>query len=134
MKALTSTKLRTKLGTMLRRPYARYGLALLLCGACATEEAARETGQPAMRALGEKATVEQGASDESIGREIRRRFELADPAGLGSVIIEVTDGSVTLRGVAPSLKSAWRAEAAAQSTPGTKQVINSILVHQQAGR
>ncbi len=81
-----------------------------------------------MRALGQQATIEEEIRDETIGRAIRRRFELVEPTALSGVIIQVNDGAVTLRGVAPSLEAAWRAEAAARGITGVGQVINQILV------
>lgn len=99
----------------------------LVCGCAGT----RETGntKPKMRALGEDVAVDEGASDESIGREVRRRLELADPSTTAGVIIQVDQSVVTLRGVAPTLKAAWQAEAAARATPGVKEVINDVIVN-----
>ena len=104
-------------------------LGLVTALGCAATDKSATNQHPAMRALGQEATVEKGASDEGIGREIRRRLELADTAGTVGVIVEVNEGNVTLRGVTPSLAVAWQAEAAARATAGVKQVANHILVH-----
>ena len=103
------------------------GLAL----GCA-QPADRSTAEqkPAMRAMGESVTVEDARSDESIGAEIRRRMETGDAAGTSSVIIEVEDGVVTLRGAATNLTAAWHAEALARSVPGVKDIRNRIIIQQ----
>ena len=102
---------------------------ILVCGCAGTDES--EHAKPTMRAMGESAEVEEGASDESIGREIRRRLELADPATTAGVMIVVDQGNVTLQGVAPTMRAAWQAEAAAQATPGVKSVTNDVIVHEE---
>ena len=101
------------------------GLLLSGCANTATDQA---RPKPAMRALGDEVVVSSQASDETIGVEIRRRLGLADAAATAAVIVEVTEGQVLLRGAAPSLAAAWRAEAAARSVPGVKAVRNQIVV------
>lgn len=100
---------------------------------CASPDAPESTTTPRMRALGEIATVESGGSDEAIGREVRRRLVLVDPQMAAAVIVEVSDGVVTLRGTVPNLAAAWKAEAAATSTPGTKVVQNDLIARATAG-
>jgi osmotically-inducible protein OsmY len=92
---------------------------------CAIQEPAEK---PAMRALGQAAQPDPSGSDEAIGTEIRRRLEVADPAMTASVIVEVSQGVVTLRGAAPSATAAWRAEGVASAVPGVREVRNEILV------
>ena len=92
-----------------------------------SQPAPKETASPpAFRALGQTVTVETARSDESIGFEARQRIDLAGPADLAGVIIEVNDGVVTLLGSAPNRPAAWRAEAVARAVPGVKTVINEI--------
>jgi len=100
--------------------------SLLLLVACAQPKSKDSTGQPALRALGEKVTVDETRSDESIGFDIRKRIDMAGPSELLGVIIQVEDGLVTLRGSAPNRQAAWRAEAAARAVAGVKNVINEI--------
>ena len=106
-------------------------LGLVTALGCAATDQSATNQKPAMRALGQEATVQSGGSDETIGREIRRRLELTDPAATAGVIVEVSEANVTLRGVTPSLAAAWQAEAAARATAGVKQVANEIVVHQK---
>ena len=42
----------------------------------------------------------------------------------------LNEGVVVLRGVVPDLATAWRAEALARAVPGTKEVINRLLLQQ----
>ncbi len=102
------------------------GALLVLSAGCAGPT--QQPAKPAMRALGQSAQVAESPSDETIGTEIRRRMQFADPAGTAGVIVEVSDAVVTLRGVVPDLPTAWRAEAQARAVPGTKRVINRLLV------
>jgi osmotically-inducible protein OsmY len=100
------------------------------CGGCASSNAnkgAPTEPQPTLRALGESVQPADTVSNEEIGFEIRRRLN-DDPAMTAGIIVEVDEGRVTLRGTAPKLAAAWRAEAAARSVKGVKQVINQILV------
>jgi osmotically-inducible protein OsmY len=104
-------------------------MVVLLVGCTASRQSMGE--KPAMRALGEAVAVApEQASDESIGAEVRRRLEIADASGTASVIVEVSDGVVTLRGSANGLTGAWRAEAVAHSVPGVKEVRNQIIISQ----
>ena len=80
-----------------------------------------------MRAMGQAAAPEAGGSDEAIGTEIRRRLEIVDPGMTASVIVEVNNGIVTLRGSTATVQNAWRAEGAARAVPGVKDVRNEIL-------
>ena len=77
--------------------------------------------------MGEEVETGDAVSNEEIGFEIRRRLN-NDPAATAGIIVEVDEGRVTLRGVAPNPSAAWRAEAAARSVKGVKQVVNQILV------
>ncbi len=106
--------------------YAAGMTLLLLAGGCAAPN--QRTGAPALRALGQSVKAEESPSDETIGAEIRRRLQSVDPAGTAGVVIEIQDGVVTLRGAVPDIATAWRAEAQARAVPGTKQVINHLLV------
>jgi len=83
--------------------------------------------KPALRAMGESVEAGETVSNEEIGFEIRRRLN-NDPAATAGIIVEVDEGKVILRGRAPNLATAWRAEAAARSVKGVKQVVNQILV------
>lgn len=87
-----------------------------------------DTEKPAMRALGQQATARDAISDEAIGVEARRRLELANPSASGGVIIEVSEGVVTLRGHVPTVAEAWRAEGVVRAVPGVREVRNEILV------
>ena len=105
-------------------------IAAAFCGGCASSNANKETQpepKPALRALGESVEPGDVVSNESIGFEIRRRLN-EDPAATAGIIVEVDEGKVTLRGVAPNPAAAWRAQAAARSVKGVKQVVNQILV------
>ena len=101
---------------------------LILVAVVATGCAEQKTTQPAMRALGQSVKVTEARSDEAIGIDVRQQLDLAGAPLTSSVVIDVSDGVVTLRGSAPSLAAAWRAEAAAHSVKGVKTVINQILV------
>jgi osmotically-inducible protein OsmY len=107
-------------------------VVLVLIGSgCAQQNGGKTTGTspgPALRALGQSVTTEEARSDEAIGLEIRSRLDSAGLNQTSGVIVEISDGVVTLRGVAGSLAAAWRAEAAARGVKGVKQVFNRILV------
>lgn len=77
--------------------------------------------------MGESIQPGDAVSNEDIGFEIRRRLN-DNPSESAGIIVEVDDGKVTLRGVAPNLPAAWRAEAAARSAKGVKDVSNRIFV------
>jgi osmotically-inducible protein OsmY len=87
--------------------------------------------KPALRAMGESVKAGDVASevisDQDIGVEIRRRLS-DNPGETAGIIVEVDEAKVTLRGLAPSLAAFWRADAAARSVKGVKEVINQILV------
>jgi osmotically-inducible protein OsmY len=100
---------------------------VLVCAGCAQQDAKKDT-QPALRALGQSVTAEEARSDEDIGFEIRNRLNRAGPGETSGVIVEVSDGIVTLSGTAPTLAAAWRAEAAVHDVKGTKKVYNKIIV------
>ncbi len=106
---------------------------MVLVAGCAGSRQGADDSPPAMRALGEAVTTTESPSDESIGAEIRRQMEVADAAGTASVVIEVSDGVVTLSGTANGLTGAWRAEAVAHSVPGVTEVRNEILINQAGG-
>lgn len=100
------------------------------CGGCAstnTHKEAQAEDKPALRAMGEGVEASDAVSNEEIGFEVRRRLN-DDPAATAGIIVEVDEGRVTLRGVAPNAAAGWRAEAAARSVKGVKQVVNQILV------
>ena len=99
---------------------------LLLLAACAETEKKSADGQPAFRALGLAATVETSRSDETIGFEVRRRFELIGAGDTAGIVVQVTDGVVTLSGVAPTLAAAWRAEGVARAVKDVQGVVNLI--------
>jgi len=97
------------------------------CASLSAAKATPEPPKPARRATRESIAAGEVISDESIGFAIRRRLN-EDPGEMAGVIVEVDDGNVLLRGSAPNLSAAWRAEAAARSVKGVKQVSNQILV------
>ena len=112
--------------------FAWAGVVILaaFCGGCASSNAKKEAQtepKPALRAMGESVEAGDIVSNEDLGFEIRRQLN-NDPAATAGIIVEVDEGKVTLRGVAPNLAAAWRAEAAARSVKGVKQVVNHILV------
>jgi len=102
------------------------------CGGCATNADKPNEPQPAMRAMGEPvpSPTDSGEvpTNESIGSEIRRQLD-ATPTTTAGIIVEVDDGTVTLRGAAPNLATSWRAEATAHATKGVKVVVNQIVVN-----
>lgn len=106
------------------RSLGRWLLATVLLG-CA---APRNAEKPAMRALGQQATARDQISDEAIGNEARRRLALANRSASGSIIIEVSEGIVTLRGHVPDVQSAWQAEGVVRAVPGVRAVQNEMLV------
>lgn len=78
--------------------------------------------------MGEPVAVETVYSDETIGLEARRRVDMNGAAEMAGVRIHVEAGVVTLRGSVPNRTAAWRAEGAARSVPGVKNVVNELLV------
>jgi osmotically-inducible protein OsmY len=78
--------------------------------------------------MGQSVTVEEAYTDEATGFAIRRRLATENPGASAGIIIEVSDGIVTLRGVAPTQAAAWRAEAIAYAVKGVKQVRNQIVI------
>ena len=107
-----------------------YLTLLLLAAGCARQPAPKQEASetPALRALGQSVTVEETRSDEAIGFEIRHRLATEIPGESAGVIIEVSDGIVTVRGAAPTRAAAWRVEATAHAVKGVKQVRNQIIV------
>lgn len=101
---------------------------LLIAAVLLTGCAEPKMEPPSMRALGQSIKVPETRGDEAIGSDVRRQLDLVGAAETSGVIVEVSDGVVTLRGVAPSVAAAWRAQAAAHSVKGVQQVINRILV------
>ena len=102
----------------------------VFCGGCASSPADKQTQANAtlsLRAMGESVKAGDTVSNEDIGFEIRRRLN-QNPGETAGIIVEVDDGKVTLRGVAPTLAAAWHAEAAARSVKGVKLVANQIFV------
>lgn len=108
-----------------------FALALsLFSSGCASSTAGKQTEtepNPALRAMGESVKAGEAVSNEDIGFEIRRRLN-DNPGEAAGIIVEVDEGKVTLRGVAPTLAAAWRAEGAAKSVKGVKEVTNRIVV------
>jgi len=98
---------------------------------CATNTDKPSESQPAMRVMGQPVPSATDSGDvptnESIGTEIRRQLN-ATPTTTAGIIVEVDDGTVTLRGRAPDLAASWRAEAIAHATKGVKAVMNQIVV------
>lgn len=82
--------------------------------------------QPTSSTLPTSATQTE-SSDQQIAAQVRRALDLADPQVAGAITIEVANGVVSLRGVSPDIRAAWRAVAAAQSVAGVKQVNNHLL-------
>jgi osmotically-inducible protein OsmY len=103
----------------------RFGIILLLLAACAQPQ--KQAAQPSFRALGETLSVDQTRSDEAVGVEVRRQIDLVGPAASAGIIVQVSDGVVTLSGTAPSVADSWRAQGAAQTVKGVKNVINEIV-------
>jgi osmotically-inducible protein OsmY len=101
------------------------GLMIALLAVACTNS---KTPKMPFRALGENVVVEETRSDESIGTDVRRQLDLAGPADTAALVVEVDGGAVTLRGAAPSLAAAWRAESAARAVKGVKSVVNQIQV------
>lgn len=66
--------------------------------------------------------------DEAMGKEVRYRIQTQCPGDAMNIKIIISDGVVTLQGVASSQSVAWRAQAAAQSVPGVKVVRSELLV------
>jgi osmotically-inducible protein OsmY len=101
------------------------------CIGCASNADKPNESQPAMRAMGQPVASptdsDEVPTNESIGSEIRRQLN-ATPTTTAGIIVEVDDGTVTLRGRAPDLAASWRAEATAHATKGVKTVINQIVV------
>jgi osmotically-inducible protein OsmY len=106
----------------------RIGILSLLCllVACAEPQKKDPVAKPAFRAMGESVSVEQNASDEAIGREVRRQLDLVGAGVAVGIVVEVEEGIVTLRGSAPTVAASWRAQGAAQAVKGVKQVVNHI--------
>jgi osmotically-inducible protein OsmY len=105
-------------------------ILLLLSAGCARQTPPQESvsATPAFRAMGQSVTVEETYTDEATGFAIRRRLAAENPGTSAGIIIEVSDGIVTLRGVAPTQAAAWRAEATAHAVKGVKQVRNQIVI------
>jgi len=70
----------------------------------------------------------EAPTDESIGDEIRRRLN-ADPTTAVGIVAEVQDRKVVLRGTAPTMAVAARAETAARGVLGVESVVNEIIVN-----
>ena len=106
-------------------------IGVLVVAGCANQnmESGADASKPVpFRVLGQSATTEDKPSDETIGREVRRRLNLVGVAQTSGVIVAVDDRTVTLRGVALTQDSIWKSQAAAASVPGVKKVINQILL------
>jgi osmotically-inducible protein OsmY len=99
---------------------------VLVAASCTTQKP--DKPNPPLRALGQDVVVEETRSDESIGTEVRRQLDLVGPADTAAVVVEVDAGRVKLRGLAPTLAAAWRAESAARAVKGVKSVVNEIQI------
>jgi osmotically-inducible protein OsmY len=97
------------------------------CASSTTGKQKETEPNPALRAMGEPVKAGEAVSNEDIGFEIRRRLN-DNPGESAGIIVEVDEGKVMLRGVAPTLAAAWRAEGAAKSVKGVKEVTNRIIV------
>lgn len=99
-----------------------------LSSGCASPPADKQAEpKPALRAMGESVKPGESVGNADIGFEIRRRLN-ENPGETAGIIVEVDDGKITLRGAAPNLPASWRAEAAARSVKGVKEVSNQIIV------
>jgi osmotically-inducible protein OsmY len=105
--------------------------SIALYGGCATDANKPGEPQPSMRAMGQPVPSPtdsgEAPTNESIGSEIRRQLNTT-PSTTAGIIVEVDDGRVTLRGKAPNLAEAWRAEGIAHAAKGVKTVVNQIVV------
>jgi osmotically-inducible protein OsmY len=101
-------------------------LTIAFSNGCASNRQ-KDEPKPALRALGESVKPGDIVSNRDLGFEIRRRLN-DSPADTAGIVVEVDDGKVILRGSAPNLPAAWRAEAAARSVKGVKEVLNQIIV------
>lgn len=113
-----------------RRMNRRYLLSLVVpfvLAGCAQQS--QQPPAPALRAMGESVAVEEEHTDEAIGLEIRKRMQTEAPAETASVIVNVSDGVVTLEGSAPSLQAGWRAQAVANAVKGVKRVVNKLVIN-----
>lgn len=99
---------------------------------CAETKTETEPALPALRMMGAPVVVQEVRNDEAIGQEVRRKLELQNAAEAAGILVEVDGGVVTLRGFAPSLGAAWRAEAAAHAVKGVKKVFNRLSVSGQS--
>ena len=97
------------------------------CASSKTNHEATTESAPAVQTPADNTGTVDTASNEEIGFEIRRRLN-ENPTETSGIVVVVDDGKVTLRGTAPNLQAGWRAEAAARSVKGVKQVTNQILV------
>jgi osmotically-inducible protein OsmY len=97
------------------------------CASSTKEKPTAAETKPALRAMGEPIKAGEAVSNEDIGFEIRRRLN-DNPGESAGIIVEVDEGKVMLRGVAPTLAAAWRAEGAAKSVKSVKEVTNRIIV------
>jgi osmotically-inducible protein OsmY len=104
-------------------------LITLLAAGCATQS--KQESSPSFRALGQSVDgprTDDARSDEDIGQDVRRQLNLGAPGDAAAIIVEVSEGVVTLSGSASSFAAAWRAAAAAHAVRGVKDVANRILV------
>ena len=91
-----------------------------------------DIGLPGMNGI-EAARIIHGAQPDiriiglSMYEEADRRLDLVGPADTAGITIEVSVGVVTLRGVAPTVAAAWRAEAAAHAVKDVKAVVNQVV-------
>jgi len=111
-------------------------VAVVVASSCAikgtTDVAPQQATPPARAPETHPALAEETPTDESIGAQIRRRLVVQGPGNTAGIVIEVNDGVVTLRGVAPTPAAAWQAQSAAWSVKGVKLVRNQIVVNAPA--
>lgn len=103
-------------------------LLLVFLAGCAQSKTPQSGSTPAFRAMGQSIEAGETHSDEAIGLEIRHRLAAEIPAESAGVIIEISDGIVTLRGFAPTQAAAWRVTAVVHSVKGVKQVGDQLIL------
>jgi osmotically-inducible protein OsmY len=70
-------------------------------------------------------TTPDAREDERIAREVRQRLNALGPEAVG-IAIEITGGTVTLRGAVSSVMAAWRVEAAVRAVAGVTGIRNEL--------
>src|SRR6266536_2978608 len=67
-------------------------------------------------------------SDQDLARDVREEIDFDPAAVVRDLDIAVTDGEVTLSGIADTPGRMWHAERAASRVRGVRAVINEIVV------